>query len=378
MLYLDNAATSKDKPKEFYRAMGSYTKKYSVNAGRGGHDFSLAGAAGINETAEELAELFGIENPSRIAFSYNATMSLNQAIYGVLKNGGHAVVTEMEHNSVLRPAYGIAECTMAKADSLGKVSADSIKACIKSNTKLVICTHASNVCGSIEPIEEIGKAVHAHGALFLLDAAQTAGCKKIDVNKMNVDMLAFSAHKGLLGPMGVGGLYVREGIRLEPLLSGGTGSHSRSLSQPVFMPDLLEAGTQNTPGIMALGASVKYIKKISEEAIAAHQKELAFRLIERLLNINGVTVYGICTPAQGERNGTVLFNINDTESGKVCEILNDKFKIAVRGGWHCTYYAHRALGSEKSGAVRASFGIFSKKSDADALADAVYSICKQR
>ncbi len=376
MLYLDNAATSKDKPKVFYKAMNKFTREFSVNAGRGGHDFSIKGAEGISETAEELAGLFGIDNPERIAFSYNATMSLNQAIAGILINGGHAVVTEMEHNSVLRPVHSFGNYTFAKADSLGRVSPESIKSAIKSDTRLVVCTHASNVCGSVEPIAEIGKAAHESGALLLVDAAQSAGCKKIDVNKMNIDMLAFSAHKGLLGPMGVGGLYVKEGIELVPLISGGTGSQSKLLEQPADMPGFLQAGTQNTPGIMALGKSVKFIKNVTEEAISAHNTELAYVLIERLMNMNGVTVYGICERKDGDRNGTVLFNIDGMESGEVCEMLNDEFKIAVRGGWHCAYYAHCALGSEKSGGIRASFGLFSKKSDAERLADSVYKILK--
>lgn len=378
MLYLDNAATSYQKPPEFYRAMDKYTRKYSVNAGRGGHNFSIKGAEGINETAEELAELFGIENSGRIAFSYNATMSLNQAILGILKGGEHAVVTQMEHNSVLRPVHSLENYTMVQADSLGRVSAENVKKAMRSDTKLVVCTHASNVCGSVEPIEQIGRIAHERGAVFLVDAAQSAGCRKIDVKKMNIDMLAFSAHKGLLGPMGVGGLYVGEGIELAPIISGGTGTQSQLLEQPSVMPDLLQAGTQNTPGIMALGASVKYIKRISEEVISYWQTRLAYQLIERLMNMEGVTVYGICSKDEGERNGTVLFNIDNMESGEVCELLNDEYKIAVRGGWHCAYYAHRALGSEKSGGVRASFGFFSREKDAQILADAVYRISKEK
>lgn len=377
MLYLDNAATSKQKPKVFYKSMNKYIRELSVNSGHGGHDFSIKGTEKISETAEELASLFKIENPSRIAFSHNATMSLNQAITGLLKKGGHAVVTQMEHNSVLRPVHALGNYTVAKADGLGRVDPESIKKAMKSDTKLVVCTHASNVCGTIEEIAKIGKIAHENGSLFLLDAAQTVGVCGIDVEKMNVDMLAFSAHKGLMGPMGVGGLYVKEGITLEPIISGGTGTQSKMLSQPSEMPELLVAGTQNTPAIAALKESIKFIKKITPEQIGKYQTELAFELIQRLKNMNGVKVYGICSEKEGKRNGTVLFNIDGMESGEVSEILNNDFKIAVRGGWHCAYYAHCALGSEKTGGVRASFGFFSNKKDVGVLADAVYKIAKE-
>lgn len=376
MLYLDNAATSYEKPKAFYRAMSRYTKRCSVNAGRGGHKYSLMGAAGIMETAEELCGLFGIDNPERIAFSQNATLSLNQAIGGILKDGGHAVVTQMEHNSVLRPVNSYKNYTIVLADEKGRIAPENIAGAVRDDTKLVICTHASNVCGTVEPIKKIGKAAHDAGALFLVDAAQTAGCKPIDVREMNIDMLAFSAHKGLLGPLGVGGLYVRDGIELSPIISGGTGSQSQLLEQPAQMPDLLQCGTMNVPAIMALRESVNYIKRITPEVISAQQQELAFMLIERLLNINGVRVYGIKKRSEGERNGTVLFNIDGLESGELCEILNDKFDIAARGGWHCAYPAHCALKTEKSGGLRVSFGAFSKKGAVDRLVDAVYDICR--
>lgn len=376
MLYLDNAATSYEKPKAFYKAMNQATKKYSVNAGRGGHRYSIDGAAGIMSTAEALCELFGIDNPERIAFSQNATLSLNQGIGGILKKDVHAVITQMEHNSVLRPVHSYGNYTIVPADSYGRVSPEEVAKAIGPQTGLVIATHASNVCGTVEPIAEIGKIAHEAGAVFLVDAAQTAGCKPINVEEMNIDMLAFSAHKGLLGPLGVGGLYVREGIDLLPILAGGTGSLSQLLDQPRQMPDLLQVGTINTPAIMALKSSVEYIKKITPEVIGAQQRELAFALIERLMNMEKVTVYGITDKSQSDRNGTVLFNIDGIESGTLCEILNDQFKIAARGGWHCAYPAHCALGSEKSGGLRVSFGAFSKTKNVRQIADAVYKICK--
>ena len=376
MFYLDNAATSYKKPREFYKAMNKYTKKYSVNSGRGGHKFSIDGMKGILHTSEELAGLFNIDNSERIAYTANATMSLNMAISGILSNGGHVIVTQMEHNSVLRPVHKYNNYTFVKADKYGRVSPYDIKEAITDNTKLIVATHASNICGTVLPIAEIGRVAQHYNIPFLVDAAQTAGCRLIDVEEMNIDMLAFSAHKGLLGPLGVGGLYVREGIELEPLLLGGTGSYSESLTQPRDMPDFLHSGTLNTPAIMALASSIGYIKRNSVEVISAKQTELAYMLIERLMNMKNVTVYGITDRKQGERNGTVLFNIDGIDSAKVSRILNDEFKIAVRGGWHCAYLAHIALGSEKSGAVRVSFGAFSDVRDMLVLANAIYTISK--
>lgn len=374
MLYLDNAATSYEKPKAFYDAMNYFTKKYSVNSGRGGHRFSLEGMSGIIDTSEKLCEMFSAESPECIAYSLNATTALNQAIGGILSKGGHAVVTQMEHNSVLRPVHALGNYTIVKADSLGRISPEDVRAAIHKDTVLVVSTHASNVCGTVMPIAEIGKIAHENGALFLADAAQTAGCKHINVKEMNIDMMAFSAHKGLLGPLGVGGLYVRSGIELAPIISGGTGSQSQNLDQPKNMPDLLQAGTMNTPAIMALGESISYINKVGIYNISEHQKMLAFMLIDNLKNMSGVTVYGITSSGEGDRNGTVLFNINGLESGEVCELLDSRFGIAARGGWHCAYPAHCALGSEKTGGLRASFGVFSDKKSVDMLTDAVYNL----
>ncbi len=377
MLYLDNAATSYIKPKSFYREMNKCTRHLSVNSGRGGHKYSVLGAKGIMETSEKLSLLFNIDNPEDIAYSYNATMSLNQAIGGVLSKGGHAIVTQMEHNSVLRPINKLGNYTVVSADNKGRIAPQDIKNAIREDTKLIVCTHASNVSGTVEPIEEIGKIARKNNILFLVDGAQTAGGKKIDVKKMNIDMLAFSAHKGLLGPLGVGGLYVRDGVRIEPIISGGTGSMSKFLEQPEYMPDLLQAGTMNTPAIVALGKSLDYIKACGVEQISKMQEYLAYSLIEGLLNIKGVSVYGILNSNEGERNGTVLFNIDGMESSRLEEILNRDYKIATRGGWHCAYSAHCALGTEETGGVRASFGAFSKNKDVKGLLSAINRISKK-
>lgn len=378
MLYLDNAATSFEKPRCFYRAMTRYTKKYSVNAGHGGHSFSVRGTNGILNTAELLCELLDMEDPERLVFCQNASMALNMAIGGMLAGGGHCVLTQMEHNSVLRPVHHYGNYTIVPADREGRISAAEIGKAIREDTKLVICTHISNVSGTIQPITEISAVSHAHGIPLLVDAAQSAGAYPFSAKRLGADMVAFSAHKGLLGPLGVGGLYVSRGVELEPVLFGGTGSHSRSLEQPEEMPDRLMVGTVNTPAIMALGASVKYLKKRDPAVIADEERRMAKRLIEGLMNMPHVKVFGITDQTALDRNGTVLFQIDGMESGEVADRLDQEFGIAVRGGWHCAYPAHCALKSEKYGGVRASFGAFTPEFAIGRLLDAVYQISKTR
>ncbi len=375
MIYLDNPATSMRKPAIVYQMMYKNTVNNSVNAGRGGHWASVRGAAGIAEAQEELAELFNITNPERIAFTQNATYALNMAIGGLLTRSDHVIITSMEHNSILRPVHRLCSYTMVEANEFGEVNPADIENAIRSNTKLIATTHASNVCGTIMPVREIGEICRRHNIPYLLDTAQTAGILPIDAEDMNISLLAFSGHKGLMGPLGTGGLYVREGIKLEPLIVGGTGTESQNKYQPENMPDMLHSGTLNTPAIMTLSSAVKYIKSVGMEEIEKKEKALAEGLFEGLKNIDGVKVYGL---AGGNRNGTVAFNIGEMDSQEAADILNRKFNIAVRGGYHCSYIAHQTIGSEKTGAVRAGFGAFSTKNEADALLSAVNRIAHNR
>lgn len=374
MIYLDNPATSIRKPPAVYDAMRYNTAHYSVNAGRGAHQMSLAGARGIVEAQEELSGLFGIDTPWRIAFTQNATYALNMAIQGLLKEGDHAVVTSMEHNSVLRPVHKTCEYTVVYADKMGRVTAQDIKNAVKDNTKLVIVTHASNVCGTVMEVEEIGRACHELNIPLLLDCAQTAGIIPIDVKAMNVSLLAFSGHKGIMGPLGTGGLYVREEIELSPLVVGGTGTESERLTQPADFPDMLHSGTMNTPAIMTLATAVKFIKQVGVEKIGNHERELAKMLYGGLRNINKVAVYGLF---DGNRNGTVAFNVEGMDSQEVADALSREYGIATRGGYHCAYLAHKTLGTEKSGAVRAGFGFYSTKREMERLLIAVNKIAKR-
>ncbi|MBQ7751943.1 MAG: aminotransferase class V-fold PLP-dependent enzyme [Clostridia bacterium] len=371
MIYLDNPATSMKKPKIVYDMIYKNTVNCSVNAGRGGHFASIRGAEGIIKTQETISELFNIKTPERIAFTPNATYALNMAISGFLSPHDHVIITSMEHNSVLRPVHRLCSYTIVKADKRGVINPRDIESAIQKNTKLIITTHASNVCGTVMPVYEIGKICKKHGIPYLLDTAQTAGIIPIDVEEMNVSLLAFSGHKGLLGPLGTGGLYVADNIDLEPLIVGGTGTESANRNQPKNMPDMLHSGTMNTPAIMTLADSIKYITGIGVKNIGMHEKNLAIYLIDGLLNIGGVEVYGL---KNGDRNGTVAFNIKNADSQEISDILNSDYQIATRGGYHCSYIAHETLGTEKTGAVRAGFGAFSTKDEANALLFAVSKI----
>lgn len=374
MIYLDNAATSFKKPRCVLRTMRRCQKHLSANAGRGGHSLSLAALEAVLDAGESLSELFNIPNPSRIAFFPNATYALNAAIGGICTKENHAVVTQMEHNSILRPVHLHTNYTVAEADSEGYVKPASVRNAIRENTALIICTHASNVTGSIQPIKEIAAIAHEHGIPLLADCAQTAGAVPIDVQELGADMIAFSGHKGLLGPLGTGGLYVRPGLSLRPVFAGGTGSKSESLTQPSDMPDIFHCGTLNTPAIAALGRSARYILKRSAAAIHAEEYELAVSFITELLSMDNVTVYG--SPGDRPRNGTVSFNIGGVDPGETSRILNDSYKIAVRAGYHCSPLAHRAIGSEGRGTVRVSFGPFSTNHDLRRICDAVYKISR--
>ena len=373
MIYLDNPATSMQKPACVLSAMDRNTRNFSVNSGRGGHRASIMGASGIGETQEALADFFGIKNPERIAFTQNATYALNMAIMGFLSPRDHVIITSMEHNSVLRPVHRLCSYTIVPANAEGEIDPKDIERAIRRNTKMVITTHASNVCGTVMPVYEIGRICKKHSLVYLLDSAQTAGIIPIDVEKMGVSMLAFSGHKGLMGPLGTGGLYVAENIQLEPLIVGGTGSRSESKTQPRDMPDLLHSGTLNTPAIMTLKTAVQYINSVGIKNIEERERSLAEYLISGLENISGVGVYG---KKKGNRNGTVAFNIGDMASGEVTEILDKNYKIMARGGWHCAYIAHKTLGTERTGAVRVGFGAFSSRQEADSLLFAVNRIAK--
>lgn len=379
MIYLDNAATSYPKPEEVYEAVMYNMKSSGANPGRSGHQLALEAGRGIFRTRELIADLFNIDNPMQIIFTSNATDSLNLAIKGVLKKGDHVVTSSMEHNSVLRPITTLekigVENTIIQCNSDGSLTPEDIKAAIKNNTKMIVLTHASNVVGTLMPIEEVGKIAKEAGLLFLVDASQTAGVYDIDVKKMNIDLLALPGHKSLLGPQGTGILYIREGIDVAHFKEGGTGSKSEELTQPEMMPDRYESGTPNTPGIVGLGAGIEFILKEGLDKIRNHEKELTKYFIEELKKIEMVKVYG---PKDADRQGAVVsINIGDEDSSEIAFILDKVFNIAVRSGLHCAPMAHKTIGSFEQGTVRFSIGYFNTKEDIDKAIEAIVDICEQ-
>lgn len=362
MIYLDNAATSFPKPEVVYNSIIDAMKNYGANPGRSGHKLALKASRSILETRENLAEFFNIDNPMNIIFTFNATDGLNLAIKGILKPGDHVITTMMEHNSVLRPLMALkekgVEVTLIQCNHEGFVNVDDIEKNIKQNTKLIITTHASNVTGTIMPIVEIGKLAKEKNILYMVDAAQTAGAYPIDVEKINIDILVFPGHKCLLGPQGTGGVYIREGIGIDELRQGGTGSKSFEFVQPQIVPDKYESGTPNAPGIIGLGAGVKFILDKGINTIREHEKYITKFFIEELRKIDKVKIYGPCDI--DKRMAVVPINIGDMDSSEVSFLLDSEYDIGTRPGLHCAPLAHKTIGTFEQGVVRFSFGYFTK------------------
>ena len=373
MIYLDNAATSFPKPAGMAEAMLEHMVSWCGNPGRSGHEMSRKTAAAIEETRELMADFVGCSDPSRIIFTQNATSALNMAIHGLLKKGDHVIMTSMEHNSVLRPVVASdAEYTIVQCGRDGALDPAAISAAIRNNTRLIACTHASNVTGTIMPVEQLVEICrkyncgHQRKILLLVDASQTMGHVPVKVH--GIDMLAASGHKGLLGPMGTGFLYVRPGLELQPLMQGGTGTNSKLLKPPLEFPESFETGTLNAPGIIGLRYSLRYLRNVSMDG------NLVAILDDYLRNMNNVKVYG---PENARTKvGIVTFNINGWDSRDVASLLNDEFGIATRAGFHCAGLAHKTIGTWDTGAVRMSLGIFNNMRQIKLAADAVYRISK--
>lgn len=365
MIYLDNAATSFPKPKTVYQNVIKAMTKYGANPGRGSHAMAIEGAKVIYETRELLAQLFNLDDPMKVIFTFNATDSLNLAIKGLLRPGDHVITTAMEHNSVLRPVMELEKIgvnnTIVSCATDGKINVSDIESSIKGNTKLIITTHVSNLTGTIFPIDKIGKICKKYKIKYLVDASQSAGVLDIDMKKSNIDFLAFPGHKGLLGPQGTGALLINSDIEISQLKEGGTGSESSSLYQPSFYPDKLEAGTPNLPGIAGLNSGLKYIINRGTKSIYSHEKGLLDIFIEEMKKNDKIQIYG---PNDiNDRCGVVPVNIEGIDSSEVAYLLDTKYKIAVRPGLHCAPLAHKTIGTEKIGAVRFSVGPFNKNSD---------------
>ena len=377
MIYLDNAATTLHKPQQVIDAV-VHAMQSMGNCARGTHEEALDAARTVYDARVRLASLFGCPRVDHVAFTANSTEALNMAINGLIDPGDHVISTDLEHNSVLRPLYRLeaehgAELSFVPADKLGNVDYADFERLMKPNTRAVVCTHASNLTGTVLDIGRIAKTAHSHGALVIVDASQTAGCWPIDMKKMGIDVLCFTGHKGLMGPQGTGGICVKEGIEIRPFKVGGSGVQSYSRTHPAEYPTRLEAGTLNGHGIAGLGAAAKFISETGVENIHAKERSLMLRFYEGVKNIEGVTVYGDFTK---DKTAIVALNIWDYESGEVSYELSQGYGIATRPGAHCAPRMHKALGTTEVGAVRFSFSFYNTEEEIDEAVRAVAELAK--
>ena len=378
MIYLDNAATTLHKPPEVAEVVKQAILT-AGNAARGAHSVSLSASRTVFETRQKLAQLFSCPRPDHVVFTMNSTEALNIAIYGLLSPGDHVISTDLEHNSVLRPLYDLQTrgvfVDFVSADRRGNVRYEDFEALFRENTKLVVCTHASNLTGNVLDIAYISKIAHAHGARLIVDASQTAGSIPIDMQKMGIDVLCFTGHKGLMGPQGTGGLCIQPGVEIRPLLRGVTGVHSYDKNQPQAYPTRLEAGTLNGHSIAGLDAALDFLLAQGVETIGARERSLMRRFYDGVRDIPGVTVYGDFS--QEARAAIVALNIHDYDSSEVSDVLFTDYGIATRPGAHCAPRMHEALGTEKQGAVRFSFSYFNTEEEDDAAIHAVRELAAE-
>ena len=362
LIYFDNAATSWPKPGGITEAMTAYHANVGASPGRSGHRLSLAAGRIMLSARESLANLFGIGDPLRIVFTKNATEALNLVIFGLLKPGDHCITSSMEHNALMRPlrtleSQGL-EMTVIPCSEQGELDPGRIVPAIKSTTKAVFLTHASNVTGTIMPIAEVGRIARDHGLVFCVDAAQTAGTMPLDIEETGIDLLAFTGHKALFGPQGTGGLYIRPGIedKLHPLMMGGTGSRSEFELQPDFLPDKYESGTPNTVGLAGLEAGVRFILETGIRAIREKEIQLTAEFLEGLRSIPGIALHG---PVEASRRTAVVsFTLEGMHPSEVALALDEEFGILSRPGLHCAPAAHKTIGTFPIGTNRFSFGYF--------------------
>lgn len=375
-IYLDNAATSFPKPERVYSAVMAAMRDIGASPGRGGHRRSLEAGRLLLQARETIATLFSIPDASRVIFTHSATESINLALRGTLAPGDHVITSSMEHNSLLRPLHllkkqGI-EVTVIAAGADGLLDPDRFRAALQPNTRMLAVGHVSNVSGSIQPIGRLGEIAREAEALFLVDAAQSAGTMDIDVTATGIDLLAVPGHKGLYGPQGTGFLYAAHRVALKPLLAGGTGSSSSAEEQPDSMPEGFEAGTHNLPGIAGLKAGVEFVLEQRAAAIGRHEQALVKVAAEKLGSLPGVKIYGPVSPQA--RGGLLSFNIEGVDPATIAFMLDHHFDIAVRSGLHCAPQAHRTLGSFPEGTVRISPGWFNTIDDIHLFCDAVATV----
>lgn len=382
IIYLDNAATTFPKPPEVYDFMFDFYKKYGVNPGRSGYDMSLETEEIVNNTRKMLTDFFNGTNPDRLTFSYNASDSLNMIIGGMLEKGDHVITSNVEHNSVLRPLYhkkyaGEIDVTYIPFNSKGFIDPDDVKKAFRKNTKMVILNHGSNVIGTIQPVSEVGKYCKEAEIYFAIDASQTAGAVKIDIQEMNIDIVAFTGHKCLMGPTGIGGSYIRDDVPIKGTRYGGTGVRSAYPFHLEEFPYRMECGTLNILGIAGLMAGQRWLHKERIENL--HKKEMSLweRLTDGLRDIEGVTMY--CAESEENHNAVLSFNVEGWEAGNVGTMLDVDYNIACRTGLQCAPLVHTQLGTDKiHGTVRLSIGPFNTEEHIDVAIEAVKNIASRK
>jgi cysteine desulfurase/selenocysteine lyase len=389
MIYFDSAATSWPKPPGVAQAMVHFLDEIGANPGRSAHRLSVESARVVYAAREAVAELFNAPDPLRVVFGHNVTEALNLALRGLLRPGDHVITSSMEHNSVMRPLRALerqgVELTVVRCSPEGFLDPADVEAAIRPNTLMIALNHASNVVGTLLPVVEVGHIARRHDALLLVDAAQTGGAYPIDVQADGVDLLAFTGHKSLYGPMGTGGLIFGERVdvtRLEPLKRGGTGSRSEREEQPDFLPDMCESGTPNAVGLAGLEAGVRWVLERGVEAIRAHEVALTQRLIDGLRDIPstgsgqrpGVTVYGGLDA--NRQTATVSFNIAGMAPSEVGLRLDEEHGVLCRVGLHCTPAAHKTIGTFPDGTVRFGLGAFSTAEEVNAAVEAVQRLAR--
>jgi cysteine desulfurase family protein len=379
-IYLDNAATSWPKPEAVYRAVDRYQRELGAPAGRSAYAEAAEVGQAVDAARQGVAQLIGAKDARHLVFAFNGSDALNMALHGVLRPGDHVVTTVVEHNSVLRPLRdledrGLISVARVTCDAQGVVDAAAIRASLRPGTRLIALTHASNVTGALQPAADVAEIARQHGALVLLDAAQSLGHLPLSVADLPVDLLAAPGHKGLLGPLGTGILYVRPGVEehLASLRQGGTGSRSEEDRQPEELPDKYESGNLNAPGILGLGAAVDWLHQCGLEAVRRHERELCGRLIEGLRDIAGIQLYGPCDPSR--QVGVVSLTVPNLDPQETAAALDAACRIQVRSGLHCAPLMHRALGTlSAGGTVRLSLGPFNTSDEIDAAVVAVKEI----
>jgi cysteine desulfurase family protein len=376
-VYLDNSATSWPKPQVVPDAISNFLTSCSASPGRSGHKFALHAAKEVFETRELIAQFFNVKSSERVVFTPNATFALNVALKGTLKKGDHIIVTAYEHNATIRPlryleSQGIIDITIVGCNAQGNFDLEKLESCIRPNTTMVSSIHASNVTGHLLPIASIGKICRQHNLTFLVDASQSAGIIPINMQDDNIDMLVFTGHKKMYGPTGIGGICIADSIQLEPLVQGGTGSKSDMEYHPDFYPDMLEAGTPNTIGIVGLKAGLEYVISKGLDSIYAHQHLLTNLFIDGLKDIEPITIHSGLKSEK--RVGVVSLTVKGIIPSSLAYALDNEYGIMVRSGLHCAPLAHKTLGTFPQGSVRFSFGCFNTQEEVNYTLDALKAL----